>query len=706
MLRDKKLLRLEKILIALAALFLMGGCSDDTQTDSDTGGSSSGVVDTSSSSSGGDVADMTEDSADMAPLCMAGEIVCGDTNTLDICQDDGTFMSEACPDSQRCFEGECAEVICDAGKVEGCEGYQYIGCNPVGTGTGVFDCPPGFTCNDDAAGCIPQLCTPGSIKCKDEQGTVGGTDEFLLCNDAGTAYEDLGGKCSDIDAKRVCGSNPETGQDDCLTRCDTLIKSSYIGCDYWAVDLDNIAEGDFPTAADQVFAVVVSNASEDVNAIVDVYDSAGFYTDPQAPLITVELQPGELRVIPLPPDCYDGGNNCSQLRAVNDTVITPSAYRVQSDAPITAYQFNPLDNSTPVYSNDASILFPLPSLGFRYRVMAAGTKWFTSPSYLTVVGTTEGETTVSVTPRVRTMPGINRLNNEPIPAIQPGETFTTTLHPFEVLNISSGREDTFSETDTRYPRIAIPTGDLTGTEIIADQPIAVFAGSECTEIPNTDPRTGACDHMEQQLFPVNNWGLTYHAVKSWPRNDARDFWRIMARSDGTVVTTSPNQIGSSTRRLDAGEWFTFDSTQSFTISSNLPILVGQYLSGEFDPLNADLGRAAGIGDPAFIVGVPVERYRDNYVFLAPDAYANDYITIIAPEGATLILDGTELTEAELTSRAAITEIVGDSGYQSVRLEIEDGAHTLEADAKVGLYVYGFDSFVSYGYPAGLDLGGE
>ena len=43
---------------------------------------------------------------------------------------------------------------------------------------------------------------------------------------------------------------------------------------------------------------------------------------------------------------------------------------------------------------------------------------------------------------------------------------------------------------------------------------------------------------------------------------------------------------------------------------------------------------------------------------------------------------------------------GDDGFQ------DDGVHTLEAvgGASFGLVVWGWDSFVSYGYPGGANLG--
>ena len=42
-------------------------------------------------------------------------------------------------------------------------------------------------------------------------------------------------------------------------------------------------------------------------------------------------------------------------------------------------------------------------------------------------------------------------------------------------------------------------------------------------------------------------------------------------------------------------------------------------------------------------------------------------------------------------------------YKMTRLFVEPGPHSVTASAPVAVDVYGFDQYVSYGYPAGLDL---
>jgi hypothetical protein len=103
-----------------------------------------------------------------------------------------------------------------------------------------------------------------------------------------------------------------------------------------------------------------------------------------------------------------------------------------------------------------------------------------------------------------------------------------------------------------------------------------------------------------------------------------------------------------------------------------------------------------VGDsgPALILSLSVEQYRNSYVFLAPDAYLHDYVSIVAPEGASVTLDGVPLTDWQR---------VGTSSWMYVRRRISDGVHRVHGDQPVGVTFCGYDDDVSYGYPAGTRL---
>src|SRR5262249_31422104 len=137
-----------------------------------------------------------------------------------------------------------------------------------------------------------------------------------------------------------------------------------------------------------------------------------------------------------------------------------------------------------------------------------------------------------------------------------------TVHPSAAViggpgvgMLMPGQSATFrlNESDVLQLEALMPSGDLSGTYIEASSAIAVFAGAECAV--NGDPRPGGtggqyCDHIEEQLLPLQAWGKAYVAARVVPqsRSDGCDFggppetscppsrWRILASVDGSQVS--------------------------------------------------------------------------------------------------------------------------------------------------------------------------
>ena len=584
-----------------------------------------------------------------------------------------------------------------------CEPGTYDGCLPNPEGDGDLPSVQARRCN--AAGdayeeitCVSEAgetvwcidgacaaCVPGSRTCKDE-------DTVQECSAQGEWVDAL--SCSAATVGDVCQSGV------CVQLCEINRKlNSYIGCEYWAVDLDNAfveaGNGAYYDAAGAPFAVVVGNPNQRFPAVVRVYYREG--DEEREVLVDHDgnaldrspVEPGTLRVLRLP------------RRDVEGTVLGRLAYRVESSIPTTVYQFNPLDNTNPVYSNDASLLLPTDVLGLEYLAMTREQTFASLRGFVTVVAT-EDDTAVEVTVTAPT------LATGGFAALQPGEAVKVQMQRYDVLSLATDE----------------PGADLTGTRVVADKKVAVFGGSEASNAPNTARclpegvcewdgatpcdtlldcvgqgfNTCCADHLEQQIFPLFVWGTRYVATQSFERGAAKDIWRVMAAEDGTTVATNPKQ--ASIPVLNQGEWFEFESNEHFTIEANRPILVGQFLAAEDAPgpnsvPGADVSMDANIGDPAFILAVPVEQYREEYVVLAPAQYEFDYVNITAPSGAEVKLDGVALEASQFAP------VSGE--FRVARVRIEDGEHRIEASEPVGVIVYGFDSYVSYGYPGGLDL---
>ena len=496
--------------------------------------------------------------------------------------------------------------------------------------------------------------------------------------------------------------------------CSSVAQSgASVGCDFWAVDLDNTfvpggSRGYYDAAGAQ-YAIVVANTSAQLAANIAIENNAGVlkYDSSGALLDLSPLPPGQLRTYNLP-----------SSQGVNGTSVSKSAFHITSSAPISAYQFNPLTKET-TYSADASLLSP--GSGVHFMVMSREQSFGMLRGFVTVVAIAAGLTTVDVTFGKDTIKTLAS-NDGSIAVYMAGESAQFELEQWDTLNL---------ETDA-------VGADLTGTVILATQPVKVWAGSEAANAPNTNHcivakctpaelskgvKCGVCaadsavgcfnnahcasfitccaDHLEMEMIPVANWGSQYVAVKVQPQSSEPDMWRILAAQDGTTLTATPEPKGPkglpiSLPTLNKGQWFELQTADTFVLKAAgpkgdpAPILVGHFLAG------ASAGAGVGnIGDPAFLLAVAVAQWRSCHVFVTPHTFEFDYVSIAAPLAAQVKLDGKPLP-------AGAWKQVGKA-YKWIRQPVAHGIHRVDATAPVAVDVYGWDDYTSYGYPAGMDL---
>ena len=360
-----------------------------------------------------------------------------------------------------------------------------------------------------------------------------------------------------------------------------------------------------------------------------------------------------------------------------DSFLGERSYFIESTVPVTAHQFNPANNEG-VYSNDASLLIPVPSFGTRYRAAVwpyddSGTTiddMSGIADFITVVASAN-DTTVTIRPSADIREG------EGVDAVQVGAELTRTLNIGDVLQVESD-----------FQGGSNPATDLTGSLVTADKPVAVFGGNECAIVP---AGVGMCDHIEEQLFPVEFWGSHYYVARFEPRKTEKDVYRVMADEDGTAVDTIPS-IDGFPITLGGGGFYQFEYDGDFEITANAPVSVIQYMTGS-QYCGEDY---TAIGDPAMVVVVPEEQFINEYIFLTPSNYMLDYITVVATSGAEVILDG------EALDQSLWVDFPSGDGMRA-RVAVSPGVHHLTADRGVGVVVYGYDDDVSYAYPGGAAL---
>ncbi len=548
-------------------------------------------------------------------------------------------------------------ILCNGNVAETCQNGQLStktcsGATPV--------CADGY-------GCV--VCDPGS-------GTCSGSTASL-CKSDGSGYT-----TSNCDSQLglACQGGVCTG--DCAN-----IGQSYIGCEYYAATMlnDQLDQGTFP------FAISVANTTSKAATVT--------ISGPQTTGGPFTIGANSIQSITLPWESSIS-NTTGTLKQ------TGGAYHIKSTEPVTVYQFNARDyqinvtcasdlSSPPCHSftNDASLLIPVNALTGNYYVVThpdwnASADGYTSqhlPGLITVVATANN-TSVQFTPNGSVSAGAG---------ISATGTSTVTLNQGDVLQINSTANATSGSYGT----------DPSGSKIVASQPVEVFGGADCTNIPNA---VQACDHIEEINFPLETLAKSYLVVPPTLTNiltnkKASHFVRMVGTVNATTLSYTPSVTGAPSS-LNAGQVAMFETSTPFQVAASSPIIVGMYMEGASNYCTpTQTQTCAQYGDPAMTVAVGTSQFRDNYTFTAPSNYVQNWATVIAPTGNTVTIDTTTIAAASFTA-------IGTSGYGYYHYQICNGNcgnasanHTATSSGPFGIQVYGYGSYTSYWYPGGLNL---
>ncbi len=354
---------------------------------------------------------------------------------------------------------------------------------------------------------------------------------------------------------------------------------------------------------------------------------------------TIDVAAGTLATVNLPLSVDVTGNG----------VVEDKGIHITADNPVTVYGMNQRDAST-----DAYLALPVDAVGNDYLVMGYTRDYsFSSFAQLTIVAT-EDNTSVTIVPT------------------ETGGGFTAGVSGNVVLN----------QGQVFQLRSNTTGADYTGSSVVSDKPISVFGGNDCTNISGN---LRACDHLVQQMVPTEGWGQSFLTVPLATRQ-AGDVFRIMAQQSGTQVSIN----GSVVATLGTGEFYeTILASNTYNrITANNPILVGQYSrSSDADGVTSD---------PFFSLVPPDEQFLNNYIISAgtPNIPIN-YLNITSPTAntGTVKVDGTTVAEGAWT-------VISGTNFSGAQVSVSNGIHTVSSNLPIGLLVYGFGNYDSYGYLGG------
>ena len=400
-----------------------------------------------------------------------------------------------------------------------------------------------------------------------------------------------------------------------------------LGTEFWVA-----FEPNFPADGVVKSLFFSSSSTADVTVTVDIPGMA--WTQ------NCTVKPGEMATIDVPKGAF----------ASSSDGISNVGIHVTSDQEIALYGMNRAPSSSDGFTG-----IPVDMLGTSYMVLAY-TPNVSLGSELAVVAT-QDRTSVVINPSVNAGTHVA------------GTPYVVTLNRGEVYQLQSGA--------------AGPGGDLTGSWITADQPVAVFGGNPITHVPYTFPSQ---DHLVEQLVPTTTWGNHFITVPLAARVKG-DVFRVLAAEDGTEVLVNHALVAT----LSAGKYYEWLGKTAQEISTSKPVIVAQYATCiSFD--NTE-------GDPFMAIIQPAEWSLTHYTMSAPaNQFHSHYINFWTAAGTTVLLDGVTIPDSDFIA-------VGDSGYVGLSKKVDAGTHVVSASAPVGMMVYGLGPGAdSYGWIGGLGFG--
>jgi hypothetical protein len=492
---------------------------------------------------------------------------------------------------------------------------------------------------------------------------------------------------------------------ECVPACQAAAASKgSVGCDFVIATPDFFGEDGVPGATSPCFAVFIANnwtsavqiqVSRGGQALdPKVYgrvasDSADPATWPALP--ATGLAPNQVAVLLMSRDASTNYQCPTEPLAVDgSTAVTGTgrgeAFHVSTDLPVTTYDILPFGGATS-FLPSAELVLPTTAWGTNYMLVVPplGNSDFwedAGPQWAQVVAA-ENDTTVIVAPTVA-LPGGPGI--EPAPA-NAATTFT----------LDAGE---FIQWD--------PAGEISGTVIAADKPVAATGGNAYLCLTSATSTSGGCDSAHQQIPPVTALGWLYavspYASRMSPAPESVPY-RIMATVAGTTLSYDPPVPGAPLT-LGAGEVADFEATTAFVVQSQgdtHPFYVGQMMTG------CGLTGGSGLctGDEEFVNVLPPTQYLSRYAFFTDPTYKTTSLVITRQKTK----NGFEDVEIDCLGQVQFWQPIGESGeYEYATPYLLDngkpkngcanGPHRAWSKGPFGLTVWGTASYASYAYPAG------
>jgi hypothetical protein len=390
---------------------------------------------------------------------------------------------------------------------------------------------------------------------------------------------------------------------------------------------------------------------------------------------------------PITPAVATAGGAAVYVAAPEDMPFMPaqqtgkgSAFEIATTGPVTAYDILPFGGASSV-DPSSSLLWPMSAWGKNYVAIVPPMKSSdeSNTQWGQVVASVDGTKVDLVA--TSTLPG-----GGGIPGAPAGVLTSYVLNRGEFIQWQDA-------------------GEMSGTAILADQPIAFYGGASAFTYDSSLPEcgNGASDNAHQQLPPVSALGSEYLAAPYTSRVSVPELvpYRLVGFVEDTALTYDPPQLGAPTS-LARGEVVELEADMAFTVRSQdheHPFYVAQIMTG--------CGGGEPSGDEEFVNVLPAAQYLSRYVFFSDPTYSTTQVVLTRRRGSAGFAD----VEVEcLGIVSGWTDVGADGEYQVTNVDLvrggagvgscANGRQVAQSAGQFGLTVWGLDQWASYGYPAG------
>ncbi len=101
--------------------------------------------------------------------------------------------------------------------------------------------------------------------------------------------------------------------------------------------------------------------------------------------------------------------------------------------------------------------------------------------------------------------------------------------------------------------------------------------------------------------------------------------------------------------------------------------------------------------------IATDQFRDNYQFVAPANYGQNWVNVIAPTGTSVQIDGNARRSTNWSAIGASGYSVGRASRALANAPVAPACTPTSSRQPFGIQVYGYGTDTSYMYPGGLDL---